>query len=259
LNPKFDEKLKRWPAGISEHASIHPSAKIGKNVNIAPFVVIGENVTIGDGTNIGPNCVIEKNAQIGSKTYLHALVFIGANCEVGSECEIHPHTSIGSDGFGFATDSNNINHKIPQLGKVVIEDRVEIGSNVAIDRATLTETRICAGAKLDNLIHIAHNCTVGPNSLLAAGFATAGSSKLGANFKCGGKVGMDHHITVADNVTVGGNSVISKNLTHAGSYVGFPIQPWREGLRTIASLTSVPEMRKELAELKKEIERLKNR
>lgn len=257
LNPKFDTKAERWPPEISAQASIHPSAKIGKNVSIAPFAVVSENVVIGDGTRVGPNTVIEKNAKIGSKTYLHALVFIGADCEVGDECEIHPHTSIGSDGFGFATDENHINHKIPQLGKVIIEDRVEIGSNVAIDRATLHETRICAGAKLDNLIHFAHNCTVGPNSLIAAGFATAGSSKLGANFKCGGCVRMDHHVTVADNVSVGGNSVITKDITEPGSYVGFPLQPWKDGIRTLASLPSIPEMRKELAELKRQISELK--
>ena len=254
LNPYFDSKIERWPQQISPQAFIHPTAKIAAGVRVGAFTSIGENVKIEANAIIGPNCVIEKNARVGSSTILHSLIHIGSDCEVGSNCEIHPHCTIGSDGFGYATDQQNINHKIPQLGKVVIEDNVEIGGNCSIDRAALTETRIGSGSKLDNLVHIAHNCVIGKNALITAGFAMAGSSKIGDNFKCGGGVRIADHIEICDNVTLAGNSGATKDITEPGAYMGFPTQPWKDGLRTLASLQNIPEMRKELLEIRKKLD-----
>lgn len=257
INSLFDQKMKHWPQGISDKADIHPSAKIGANVSIGAFTVVGENVIIEDHVHIGPQCTLETGAHIGMKTYLHPQVFIGANCRIGKSCEIHPHTTIGSDGFGFVSEpKTNINHKIAQLGIVVIEDHVEIGANCAIDRATLTETRICSGTKLDNLIHVAHNCTFGRNGLFAAGFATAGSTKIGDNFKCGGTVAVVDHIQITDNVTIGGRSTVTKDITEPGAYTGYPVEKFRDGLRTLASLPALPELRKDVSDLQKRLNQL---
>jgi UDP-3-O-[3-hydroxymyristoyl] glucosamine N-acyltransferase len=254
LNPVFETKLQRWEEGISPLASIHSSAKIGKGARIGAFVVIGEGAVIDENVVIAPNTVVEKLAKIGKRALLHSFVFIGAECEVGNDCEIHPHVSIGGDGFGFATNpQTGSNHKIPQLGKVIIEDHVEIGSNCTIDRATLTETRIGAGCKLDTHIHIAHNCILGKNGLFASGFAMAGSSRIGDNFKAAGAVLVGDHVTICDNVTVGGNSAVSKDVTAPGAYMGYPLQPWRDGLRTIASLPAITELRREVREIQEKL------
>ena len=250
-NPFFDEKLKRWPQEISRLASIHPSAKIGEGTKVGAYTVIGENAQIGPQCSIGPHCVIESGVKIGEGTYLHPFVIVGADCEIGSNCEINSHSTIGSDGFGYFKNKEGQQIKVPQIGRVVLKDRVEIGASCAIDRATLDETVIEEGAKLDNFCHVAHNCRIGKNSVIAARFAIAGSSSVGANFMCGGDVVLVDHIQVADNVTVGGRSAVTKDLPVSGAYTGYPILPYRDGLRMIASLASVPELRKELNEVKK--------
>jgi UDP-3-O-[3-hydroxymyristoyl] glucosamine N-acyltransferase len=253
VNPRFDNKLSRWPNEISKQASIHPSAKIGGGTRIGVFAVVGENAVIGENCVLAPHCIVEKDAKVGNRTILHSLVFIGAECEIGSDCEIHPQTCIGGDGFGFATDKSGLSHKVPQLGKVIIEDHVEIGACCTVDRATLTETRIGFGCKLDTHIHVAHNCVIGKNALIAAGLAMAGSSRIGDNFRAAGSVLVGDHVVICDNVTVGGRSAVSKDVTEPGAYMGYPLEPWRDGLRTIASFTSIVEMRRDLKELKEKL------
>lgn len=254
INPLYDTKKSRWPVGTHPTAHVSPAAKIGQNVTISMNAVIGDDVQIGDNSFIGPNSVVERGARIGSNCHIHPSVFIGANCLVGNSCEIHPHTTIGSDGFGYAKDpQTGIAHKIPQLGIVIIEDHVEIGANCAIDRATLAETRICSGTKLDNLVHIAHNCTLGKNGFYAAGFMTAGSSEIGSNFACGGDVVVADHLKIADNVTLGGRSAVTKDITESGPYTGYPLESWRDGLRTLSNLPNVPEMRKQISEIRKHL------
>jgi UDP-3-O-[3-hydroxymyristoyl] glucosamine N-acyltransferase len=257
INPFFEEKKARWPQGISAKADVHPSAMIGKDVSIGAFSVVGENAQIGDGCTLSPHSIVERGAILGTETYLHPFVYIGSGCQIGARCEIHSHTSIGSDGFGYVTDAQLNHHKVPQLGRVIIEDDVEIGSNCAIDRATLDVTKIGRGSKLDNFVHIAHNCKIGKNAMITARFVVAGSSQIGENFRCGGDVGVVDHITITDNVTLGGRSVVTKDVTEPGAYTGYPLLPWREGLRMIASQANVPELRKEVIELKKKVAALK--
>src|SRR6202453_4891489 len=155
----FDRKAERFNQWGTHHptALVHPTATVGENVLLGPYCVIGANAVIGAGAWIGSHTVVENDATIGARTILHPHVFVGAACEVGADCEIHPHSSIGSDGFGYAPGPHGKPIKISQLGNVVIGDDVEIGSNCAIDRATLTSTFIRSGAKLDNICHIAHN------------------------------------------------------------------------------------------------------
>lgn len=239
--PFFDLKIKRFEH--SPNHFVHPTAKIGPNVTIGYGSFIGANSIVGSGTKIGPQVTIENDCVIGENCILHPQVFIGALTEMGKSCEIHPHTTLGSDGFGYVPDpATGFAHKIPQLGRVVLEDNVEIGSNCAIDRATLTETRIRAGAKFDNLIHIAHNCDVGENSLITAGFMTAGSTKFGKQFTTGGQCASTGHITIADKVTLAGRSAVMGDITEAGSYGGFPAVKLQQFLKTQRAILDLPEI-----------------
>ena len=239
--PFFDLKAERFEN--SSDCFIHPTAKVGKNVIIGYGTFIGARTVIGAGTKIGSQVTIENDCEIGESCTIHPQVFIGAQTVMGRSCEIHPHTTLGSDGFGYVTDPNSGTvHKIPQIGKVVLEDNVEIGANCTIDRATLTETRIRSGAKLDNIIHIAHNCDVGENSLITAGFMTAGSTKFGKRFTTGGQCATTGHIEIADNVTLAGRSAVLENITEAGVYGGFPAVKLQKYLKTQKALLDLPDM-----------------
>ena len=239
--PFFDLKANRF-----EHSNthfVHPTAKVGPGVIIGYGSFIGARSVIGAHTKIGPQVTIENDCEIGENCILHSQVFIGAQTLMGKSCEIHPHTTLGSDGFGYVTDPATYkSHKIPQLGRVVIEDNVEIGSNCAIDRATLTETRIRAGTKFDNLIHIAHNCDVGENCLVTAGFMTAGSTKFGNQFTTGGQCASTGHIVISDNVTLAGRSAVMGDIKEPGTYGGFPAVKLQQFLKTQRAILDLPEI-----------------
>lgn len=254
--PLFDGKMNRFIQEEKIHPTsiIHPSAHIGKNVFIGPYVIIGENTQIGDHTTIGSHCVIENNVHIGDHCLLHPTVFIGAQTIIGHHTEIHPHTTIGSDGFGFAIDRAGIANKIPQIGRVIIGNHVEIGANCTIDRAALTETIIHDGVKVDNLCHFGHNTEVGDHSLITAGFFIAGSSKVGKHFVCGGNTAISDHKTVTDKVTVAGRSTVGHDITEPGQYGGYPIQPMRTYLKTQATLPNISDMKKQIAKILKHLQ-----
>ena len=244
----FDEKPLRFTQWGERHptALVHPSAKIGSNVVLGPYCVIGADSVIGDDCLIGSHTVIENKVKIGARTILHPTVFVGSACEIGSNCEIHPHTSIGSDGFGYAVDARGKPRKISQLGNVVIGDDVEIGSNCAIDRATLTSTHIRSGTKLDNICHIAHNCDLGENGLYTAGFMMAGSTTIGRRFVTGGNTVVSAHLTIADNVSLQGRSNVTKSIGRSGAYGGYPLQPLQDALRTTVNLGRLSKLRRDL-------------
>lgn len=231
---------------IHPTAVLHPSAQIGAGVRIGPFAVIGKNVTIGENAAIGAHAVVETGASIGARTVLHPLSYIGHHCTLGADCEIHPHTTIGKEGFGYAHDAQNNHYKIPHTGRVILGDRVHIGSAVTIDRGTFGDTRIDSGAILDNRIHIAHNVEIGMNSIITAGFVIAGSTKIGKNFLTGGGTYVTGHIKVADNVQLAGASVVRKDITEAGAYGGNPLLPMRDYLRAMAFMNKIPQLAKKL-------------
>ena len=255
IGAHFDKKIQRFQQEehIHPRSVVHASAKLGKNVIVGPCAVIGSEVHVGDGSIIGANAVVETHSRIGSNTIIHPQVFIGAYCEVGSFCEIHPHTTIGADGFGFVPLKESHPVKIPQLGRVVIGDHVEIGANCAIDRAAMTETHIHSGTKLDNLCHIAHNCDIGENSIIAAGFMMAGSSKLGKNFVVGGGAVVSDHIEIGDNVMVAGLSAVTNDITEPGQFGGYPLQPLKDSLKTLANTTHLTKMRRQLSRIIKHL------
>jgi UDP-3-O-[3-hydroxymyristoyl] glucosamine N-acyltransferase len=256
----FDRKCYRFTQWGERHptAVVHADAEIGERVYLGPYCVIGAHARIGDGCLIGAHAVIENDARIGAGTMIHPHVFVGAACEVGNDCEIHPHTSIGSDGFGYAVGADGKPRKISHLGNVKIGDGVEIGSNCAIDRATLTSTHIRSGTKLDNICHIAHNCDLGENGFFTAGFMMGGSTKIGRQFVAGGCSVVTAHITLGDNVVLAGRSSVTNDVPDAGAYGGYPLQPLKEALRTAVSLSHLNEIRRNLKRVMKHLHLAEN-
>jgi UDP-3-O-[3-hydroxymyristoyl] glucosamine N-acyltransferase len=243
----FDRKCVRFTQWGPQHptALVHPDARLGADVCLGPYCVIGANAVIGDHSMIGAHAVIENDAEIGARTIIHPQVFIGAGCRVGDDCEIHPHTTVGGpDGRA---------RKITHLGNVVIGNDVEIGSNCAIDRATLTSTHIRAGTKLDNICHIAHNCDLGEDGFYTAGFMMGGSTRIGRRFMTGGNSVVTTHVTVGDDVTLSGRSSVTHDVPNPGAYGGYPLQPLADAMRTAASLVKLNEIRKNLARVMKHL------
>ncbi len=213
------QQAKKKPSGISKMASISETASIGDNVFIGDFVSIGDDVIIGDNTLIFNNCSVGDKCKIGINTILKPGVFIYEECIIGNSCTIHSGTVIGGDGFGFAPIDDNEYAKIPQIGNVIIEDLVEIGAQTTIDRATLGSTIIRKGAKIDNLIQIAHNVEIGENTVIAAQTGISGTTKIGKNCMIGGQVGIIGHISIADGVKIAAQSGIGKSIKEENSVV----------------------------------------
>jgi len=211
------QQEKNNKTGISEKASIAATVKLGKNVYIGDFVVIGEGTILGDNTKVYANTCIGDHCKIGCNTTLYYGVKVYDESVIGNECTLHAGVTIGADGFGFAPQSEGDFKKIPQIGNVIIEDRVEIGTNTTIDRATLGSTIIRKGVKLDNLIQIAHNVEIGENTVIAAQTGIAGSTKIGKNCMFGGQVGIIGHLTIADGVKITAQSGIGKSIKKPNS------------------------------------------
>jgi UDP-3-O-[3-hydroxymyristoyl] glucosamine N-acyltransferase len=181
-------------------------------------------------------------------------VFVGAGCELGRDCEVHPHTSIGSDGFGYAVGASRRPQKLSHLGNVWIGDEVEIGSNCAIDRATLSSTYVRSGTKIDNLCHIAHNCDLGEDGFYTAGFMMAGSTTIGRRFMTGGNSVVSAHLKLADDVVLAGRSTVTSDVPVSGHYGGYPLQPLKDFMRTLAALGQLTEIRKNLNRVLKHLQ-----
>lgn len=244
----FHPQLEMLEVGIHPTAVIHESVKIGKHTRIGAGVVIDKNCVIGENTRILPNVTVGNEVEIGNDTLIYSNVVLREQVRVGANVIIHSGTIVGSDGFGFAREGE-IYHKIPQVGIVIIEDQVEIGANCTIDRATLGATIIRKGAKLDNLIQIAHNVVVGENTVIAAQTGISGSTKIGRNGIIGGQVGFVGHIEVGDNVTIGAQSGVSKALPSNSIYFGYPAKPIMQAKREEAAIRKLPDVLKRISEL----------
>ena len=252
LLAKYQEMVNQQMTGIQEPSYVSKSATLGKGVFIGAFVYLGENVQIADNVKIFPNTFIGDNVRIGAGTILHAGVKIYHDCVLGANITVHAGTVIGSDGFGFAPQADGSFKKVPQIGNVVIEDHVEIGANATIDRATIGSTLIHSGAKLDNLIQIAHNVEVGTNTVIAAQAGVSGSTKLGNNVMIGGQAGIVGHITIADGSKINAQSGVSKSIKSPNSAVtGSPAFDYTSALRSQAVSRNLPEIEKRLKELEK--------
>lgn len=233
--------------GIDSSASIKKTATIAADSSIGPLAVIEDNAKIAAGVIIYPGVYIGKNCTIGEETIIYPNVTIMEDTIVGSKVIIHPSTVIGSDGYGY-TRVGTKQIKIPQRGRVVIGDDVEIGAGTTIDRATVGETIIGRGTKIDNLTQIAHNVTIGEDSLVVAQVGISGSTKVGSRVTIAGQSGLAGHIEVADDCIIGARSGVTGNITERGIYTGYPLMPHSRWLRTQGAAAKLPEMRKKLLE-----------
>lgn len=246
--------------GIHATAIIESTSKIGSDVFIGPYAYIGENCIIGDGCAIYPQVYIGDNTKLGNNCTINPGVKIYHDCILGEGCIIHAGTVIGSDGFGFAPQSDSEFMKIPQLGNVVLEDHVEIGANVAIDRATMGSTIIRKGVKLDNLIQIGHNVEVGENSVMAAQTGISGSTKVGKNCMFGGQVGLAGHIKIANGTKIGAQGGILGDVKEENTIIiGSPAIELKQFLRSSVIFKKLPEMKVKIDSLEKEVESLKKK
>lgn len=227
--------------GIDSTAFVHPSAKIGRNVAIGKNVVICADCKIGDNTKIFHNSVLLQNVSIGSDSVIFQNVSIREQCKIGNKVIIHAGAVIGSDGFGYITDEKGVYNKIPQIGNVILEDDVEIGANVTIDRAALGSTILKRGVKIDNLVQIAHNVVVGEDTVMSAQTGISGSAKIGKHCIFAGQVGVVGHIEIGDNVIVIAQSGVSKSITKPGMYFGSPTKEFGHAKRIEAHLRNLPE------------------
>jgi UDP-3-O-[3-hydroxymyristoyl] glucosamine N-acyltransferase len=221
---------------IHKSAIIHPTCKLGQDIFIGPNVFIEENVSIGDGVVIHAGVIIESDIVIGDNSIIHPNVVIKTNTIIGKNCTIYAGCVLGSDGFGYAKDNDKW-FAIPQIGKVILGDNVDIGSNSTIDRGALDDTIICSGVKIDNLVQIGHNCIIGENTIIAGCVGIAGSAKIGKNCAIGGAAMILGHLSITDNVTISPGSMITRSIKNSGTYTALmPFQAHEEWLKTAAKI-----------------------
>lgn len=256
----FYDQVSQDKKGVSSLAFVSSSAKCGDDLYLGEFAFIGENVTIGNNVKVYPQVYVGDGCVIGDNTILYPGVRLYRNTVVGRRCIIHAGAVIGADGFGFAPQEDGHYEKIPQVGNVMIDDDVEIGANTTIDRSTMGSTHIHKGVKLDNLIHLAHNVEIGENSALAAQVGVSGSTHLGKNCVVGGQSGFVGHLHIANGSKFGGQCGIMGSIKEENQeFMGTPIQPLRQYLKTNARFRHLDEMARQLETLEKELAELKSR
>lgn len=250
LLTKYQEMKNENLVGIQSPSFIASTAHLGEQNFVAAFAYIGEHVKTGNNVKIFPNAVIGENVKIGNNVTIHAGVIIYSDCLLGNNITIHSGSIIGSDGFGFAPKADGTYQKIPQLGNVIIEDDVEIGSNTTLDRATIGSTIIKKGVKIDNLIQIAHNVEIGENTVIAAQVGISGSTKIGKGVMMGGQSGTIGHLTIADGIKVAARAGITKDFKQAGiTLSGYPAGEQSAALRAQVHQKNLPALEKRVKEL----------
>lgn len=244
--------------GIEQPSFIHPTAQVGENVYIGAFAYIGPGVKVGDKCKIYPNSYVGDNATLGNNVTLFAGVKVYFDCVLGNNVIVHSGAVIGSDGFGFAPSADGTYKKIAQIGNVILEDDVEVGSNTTIDRATMGSTIIRKGAKIDNLVQIAHNVEIGTDTVIAGQAGISGSTKIGNNVMIAGQVGIAGHLTIANKTQLSAKTGINSSIKQEGqAWGGTPYMPYKDYLRAHAKLRQLPELDKKVYELEKIIKELK--
>ena len=250
LLPLFFEERKVAP-GINPKADISPSAKLGERVHIGAFAVIGDDVQLGDDVVIHPHVVVYPGVKIGARSVLHSGAVIREDCEIGADNIIQNGTVVGADGFGYVPDPELGLRLVPQVGNVVLADRVEIGANTCVDRATLGTTSIGLGTKLDNHVQIGHNARIGSHSILCGMVAIAGSAKVGDRVTLAGYVGVGDHVSITNDVRVGAKGGVSCNIREKGDWGGYPPVKAHRWRMQCAALEQLPEMMRDVKRLRK--------
>lgn len=256
LLSKYQEMVRQQLHGVQEPCYIAKTASYGKNVFIGAFAYLGEKVRIGDNAKVYPNAYLGDNVQIGTNTIIHPGVRIYNDCVIGNNVTIHSGTVIGGDGFGFAPQSDGSFIKVPQIGNVIVEDNVEIGANTTIDRATIGSTIIKSGAKLDNLIQVAHNVEIGHSTVIAAQAGISGSTKVGNGVMIGGQVGIVGHLQIGDGAKINAQSGVSKSLEPGKAVTGSPAYDYTAALRSQAINRKLPDLEKRVKELEALVKQL---
>jgi UDP-3-O-[3-hydroxymyristoyl] glucosamine N-acyltransferase len=246
-----DYAAAEWEGPIHPSAIVHPTAVIDPSAWVEPRAVVGRNARVGARSRIMSGVVVEHDVVIGCDTVVHPNAVIGYNCVLGDEVVIGPGSIVGSEGFGFAQDAKRRSHPIPQTGRVIIGDRVRVGADNTIDRATYAETRIGCGTKFDNLCHVAHNVEIGEDCLLTAMFCIAGSSQVGNRVIASGQTGIIDHVKVGDHVVLVHRAGVVKDIDRPGAHASLPTQPLDEYLRNTAAARKNADLRKRVAELDK--------
>ena len=240
------------PEGVSPKAHIGQDVTIGEHVKIMPFAVVDDHAVIGDHVTIYPHAYIGQYTQVEEDTVIYSGATIREYCHVGKRCVIHSSAVLGADGFGFTT-TDGVHTKVPQVGNVILEDDVEVGAHVGIDRAAMGSTIIGHGTKIDNLVHIGHNCKLGANCLVVAQTGISGSTIVGDNVTFGGQVGTVGHIRIGGNSTYAARSGIISDMPEGVFCAGFPVQSHTEWLRMQAAMKHLPELRKKLKQMEKQL------
>lgn len=245
------------PKGVHPSAIVSNTARIGKNTAIGPYVIVEDGAFVGDNTVIYPFSYIGRNTKIGNDCIIYPNVMVREEITIGNRVIIHPGSVVGSDGFGYDTQINGTHVKIPQLGTVIIEDDVEIGSCVTIDRARFSKTLIGKGSKIDNLVQIAHNVIIGPGCLIAAQTGISGSTTIGRNVVFGGQVGVADHLKIGDFVMAGAKTGISKSFPAPNTVLfGYPARPVEKARELIASIGLLPKLYERVRALENKIKSL---
>jgi len=252
------EAKKKLKNGIEQPSYIDASASYGEEIYVGAFSYISKNVKIGSGVKIYPQVFIGENVTIGDNCIFYAGAKIYDDCVIGNNCIIHSSATIGSDGFGFAPQPDKTYKKIPQIGNVILEDNVEIGANTAIDCGTMGSTIIKKGAKLDNLVQVAHNCEIGENTVIAGQSGMAGTTKVGKNCKFAGQVGLAGHLTIGDNVTIGAQSGVANSIKDNETVFLSPAFNYRDAVKTAVIFRNLPKLRDDVVHLQKEVKSIKS-
>ncbi len=245
--------------GIDDRAVIGENVMLGQNVTLSPFVWVGNNVTIGDHTVLHPGVVVGDDSQIGHHTTLHPQVTLYPETVVGNHVILHAGVVVGADGFGYTPDEQGRHYKIPQVGRVILEDHVEVGANTCIDRATQGATRIGEGTKIDNLVQVAHNCTLGDHSILVAQVGLAGSCTLGHHVTLAGQVGLADHVTIGPQAILAAQSGTFRDIEEKGVYGGSPSVPLNTWKKYVTVLPKLPDLTRKVKDLEARLNAIENK
>ncbi len=252
---RFAPPIPRPPEGVHPTACVADSAKLGRNVAVGPYTVVGDGTVLGDRTVLHAGVYVGPEARLGADCELWPGVVVRERCTLGDRVIVHPNTTIGSDGFGYVfADGRHV--KIPQIGRVEIEDDVEIGANCAVDRAKFGVTRVGRGTKIDNLVQIAHNVVIGPNCVIVGQCGIAGSARLGVGVVLGGKAGVGDHVTLGDGVRSAACACISKDVPAGMTVIGSPALEHGQFVRERAKTRRVPQLAEQVKDLIRRVERL---